>query len=243
MPGSVTPSTLAASRYSDGKVSRYCLIWNTPNADTMNGMIIPLYVFIISIPDTTIYSGIMIASNGIIIVDMIARNMKWRPLKRNFAKPYPQRDARMTVVALSVIATISEFRRLRKNIGLSLFPMIALWKFVKNVLSADVKYSRDGIHENGIARICLASMNEATIMNTIGVTVKSRTAIRSTHTSTSTMVTLPTNLFIPPSSQYSTSSLERVSLSWMYVKISMMRKSTIDIALALPRRPFLMPVK
>ena len=80
---------------------------------------------------------------------------------------------------------------LRGKEKLLLLPQIALWKLVKNVRSALVKYDFEGIQLNGMLKICLASMKDATNMKTMGARVKSTTATRRIQTSTSMTVTFP----------------------------------------------------
>ena len=50
-------------------------------------MMRPRYVFIMCMLVATMYSGIIIASNGIIIVAMIDIKMRFRDLNLNFARP------------------------------------------------------------------------------------------------------------------------------------------------------------
>ena len=80
--------------------------------------------------------------------------------------------------------------------GFLLLPKIALIKLVKNVLLSLVKYAREGIHRNGIARIWRASINDATNMKRIGVIVKKNTIKSASHATISPIPTLPTYLFV-----------------------------------------------
>ena len=73
------------------------------------------------------------------MVLMIAMKTTFLPLKWNFARPYPQRAEKNTVVTEHVIATISELSIALKKIWLLLFPRMALTKLVRNVLEEDVK--------------------------------------------------------------------------------------------------------
>ena len=70
-----------------------------------------------------------------------------------------------------MIATISELSIAVKKMLLKLFPLMAFTKLVRNVLESEVKYDLLGIHLNGMARICFASMNEEQNMKMIGTTV------------------------------------------------------------------------
>src|SRR5574344_1362819 len=144
----------------------------------------------------TMYSGIIIASNGIIIVAIIAIKTSSRDLNLNFASPYPHNDDRTTVVTAHVIATISELIRFLINILFPLFPRTAFTKFVKKLRSSVLKNDFDGIHLNGIARICRASINDAVIIEAIGITVNRKTKIRIIQAMISPNPTRPTYLFV-----------------------------------------------
>ena len=122
----------------------------------------------------------MIASKGIIIVLIIAMNIAFCPLNLYFASPKPQRDARNTVVMAHAVATIREFKRLRKNMLSPWFPTIAFWKFVKKVRVEVVKYSDDGIQVYGILIICLASINAAVTIKRSGNIQKTNTIVKKT---------------------------------------------------------------
>ena len=94
-----------------------------------------------------------------------------------------------------------------------------------------------------MAIICLASMNAATSMNRIGRITNPTIRIRKMWVITSPALTFPTYwLFIAHLHQYSTSSPPFWAANWRYVNASMMKNRTIDMALALPRYPFSIPV-
>ena len=80
------PSTRAASMNSSGNVMKYWRIMKMPKASTRKGRIRPAKVFVsLSWVETT-WSGIMMASNGIIMVAMISMNTRSRPGKLNFER-------------------------------------------------------------------------------------------------------------------------------------------------------------
>ena len=109
---------------------------------------------------------------------------------------------------------------------------------VRNVLESEVKYDLLGIHLKGMARICLASMNDEQNMKMMGTIVKIIRSTRTMYVMTSAKLTFPTNwLFMPHLHQYSTSSPPFWALNCKTVRRSMMMNRMIDMALALPRYP------
>ena len=80
------PSTLAASMNSSGNVTKYWRIMKMPKASTRNGRISPAYVLVSLSWVVTTCRGIMMASNGIIMVAMISMNTRSRPGKVNLER-------------------------------------------------------------------------------------------------------------------------------------------------------------